>query len=120
MEKFTFALENRINELVSQPLHPEWRKQMADFLLQWEREGYRLTPRSLMILEWWIAATSKKRGFWPPRLASSPVADGRVAGSTLLVREKTGKGAFSVASSQGPALGKPPALALFPGTCQPI
>jgi hypothetical protein len=67
VEKFTFALENRINELVSQPLHPDWRKQMAHFLLHWEGEGYRLTPRSLVILEWWIVATSKKRGFWPPR-----------------------------------------------------
>ena len=67
VEKFTFALENRINELVSKPLHPEWRKQMAHFLLQWEGEGYRLTPRSLVILEWWIVAVSKKRGFWPPR-----------------------------------------------------
>jgi hypothetical protein len=77
VEKFTFALENRINELVSQPLHPEWRKQMAHFLLHWEGEGYRLTPRSLVILEWWIVAVSKKRGFWPPR-EPPPVASYRV------------------------------------------
>jgi hypothetical protein len=75
VERFTFELENWVNHLISKPLPLDWRKQTARFLLDWEAQGYRLTPRSMVILEWWIEAWAKKRGFWPPREAAAATED---------------------------------------------
>lgn len=65
VERFTFELENWINWLVMKPLPVNWRQQTSDFLAYWETEGFLLSPYSKRVLDWWIEAWAKRRGFLP-------------------------------------------------------
>lgn len=73
VERFVFALEDWTNALVSRPLPADWRQQTAVFLFHWELEGFRLTPRSIAILDWWLDAWAKRRGWLPKSGAATSV-----------------------------------------------
>jgi hypothetical protein len=66
LRKFAEPVQIIVNNLLSEPLSPDWRKTLHAYLDSWSCDGYRVAPKDRVALFQWIRAWAGARNLLPP------------------------------------------------------
>ncbi len=64
LQQFVTPLEAWMDELLAQPLAPNWRDQLNEYLAEQEPKGYRIEPEHRWVLEEEILLQERDRRIW--------------------------------------------------------